>query len=307
MEAVSKVTRTCQTAVYTAASKIKECVNKVLDFVLPRNPVTKEREFRFVPLFVENFLGESLFNSECPIRKTCTDKALTDNVKEVFKKVVAQCDRKDLKYEIRVLEDNKTVNAFCAPGGKVIITTAMLNALKKPLDVEPELQNVTFDDKLAAVLGHEITHAAAGHGARRLQVGLLIYMATKIGSFVLPRILVERRKEDKPGSYEIKVGALEVLFDFTGRIGSFFFMQHRSRCHEFEADKFGIKYAVKAGYKGEGALYIQRLLKKVSGEKKEDPGFLEFLKTHPTSDQRYEANKKTVDKIKRLGVDKTFP
>ncbi len=293
----------CQT-VKIVAQKLREVIFKILDFILPKNPVTKRREFRFVPRFVENALGASLFESACPQAKICSDKALVARVEIVFKRVVTQCDRKDLKYEIRVMQDDTTVNAFCAPGGKVVITTAMLKALQTPLTAE--MSHLTLDDKIAAVLGHEITHAAAGHGARRMQVGLLIALVGRIGSFILPRLLIKRQQNESEIGHEVKVRALELVLDIGWRVGSLFFMQQRSRCHEYEADKYGIKYAAKAGFNPEGALWIQSLFMSLQGKEKPEPSFFKFLKTHPTSDKRFEANKKTIERIKMVGVERAF-
>jgi metalloendopeptidase OMA1, mitochondrial len=293
---------------HNVAYKVHEVIVKVLDFVLPRNPVTKRREFRFVPRCVENALGASLFASLCPAHKTCSDPALVERVNRVFQRVVAQCDRKDLKFEIRVQKDDRTVNAFCAPGGKVIITTAMLKKLQEHHSFDKEYSEVTLDDKIAAVLGHEITHAAAGHGAKAMQVGLLFFLVGKIGSIVIPRLVLQRRIGESQISYENRLNLMGFALDLGWRFGSFFIKQDHSRHNEYEADEFGIKYAAKAGYNPEGALWLQNML--MSLEKRKGAShseFLEFFKTHPNSDKRLEANKKTVDAILQFGVDKVFP
>lgn len=293
----------CQ-SVKKAAHKIQEVVIKVLDFVLPRNPVTKHREFRFVPLWMENSLGLSLFDKACPHDKICKDRALVERVETVFKRVAAQCDRKELKYEIRVMQDDKTVNAFCAPGGKVIITTALLRELQKDIPVDAACQGVTFEDKVAAVLGHEVTHAAAGHGARSLQLGLLIALVGKIVSIVLPRVVLKRQKDESECQFRDRVRLLEGTLDIGSKVGGFFFTQHHSRCHELESDKYGIKYAAKAGYQPEGALWIQHMFVKL--EKEKGAKTPEILRSHPHSNKRLEANRKTIETIKSVGIEKAF-
>lgn len=294
----------CQT-VKKVSHKIHDAVVNILDFVLPRNPVTKRREFRFVPLWMENSLGLSLFDKACPRDKICKDRALVDRVENVFKRVVAQCDRKELKYDIRVMQDDQTVNAFCAPGGKVIITTALLRELQKDVPVDTSCKDVTFEDKVAAVLGHEVTHAAAGHGARSLQLGLLIAIVGKIFSLVVPRMILQPQKNESRASYEIRVRLLEATLDIGWKVGGFFFTQHHSRSHELESDKYGIKYAAKAGYQPEGALWIQHMFVKLEKEKQagKQP---EIFRSHPHSNKRLETNRKTIERIKSLGIEKAF-
>ncbi|MCE5318736.1 MAG: M48 family metallopeptidase [Parachlamydia sp.] len=296
---------TCQT-VKSVAHKIHDAVIKVVDFVLPRNPVTKRREFRFVPLWMENSLGLSLFNRACPNDKICKDPILVNRVENVFKRVVSQCDRKELNYEIRVMQDDKTINAFCAPGGKVIITTALLRELQKDIPVDAGSRDVTFEDKVAAVLGHEVTHAAAGHGARSIQLGLLIALVGKIVSIVVPRIVLQPGKNEARWKYETRVRLLESTLDIGWTVGGFFFKQHHSRCHEFESDKFGIKYAAKAGYRPEGALWIQQLFMKMDKEKQAGKPEPEMFRSHPFSVKRLEANRKTIDRINSVGIEKAF-
>lgn len=288
-----------------AAHKLHEAVIKVLDCALPRNPVTTRREFRFVPLWMENSLGLSLFDKACPRDKICRDAILVNRVETVFKRVVGQCDRKELKYEIRVMQDDKTVNAFCAPGGKVIVTTALLRELQKDIPVDESCRDVTFEDKVAAVLGHEVTHAAAGHGARSLQLGLLIALVGKIVSIVVPRLVLQQQKKESSNSYEIRVRLLEASLDIGWKAGGFFFKQHHSRCYELESDLHGIKYAAKAGYQPEGALWIQHMFVKMEKEKAagKQP---EIFRSHPHSNKRLEANRKTIERIKSVGIEKAF-
>ena len=189
----------------------------------------------------------------------------------------------------------------------MIITTAMLNALGQPNPADKELGAVSYEDRIAAVLGHEITHAAAGHGARSMQVGLFIALVSRISSFVIPRLVIQRGKDESQLSYDAKVRAMEISLDFGWSIGSFFFKMHNSRCHEFEADKFGIKYAAKAGYDPKGALWIQHMFMHME---KKDPnsktGFLEFFRTHPFSENRLKANTDTIDAIHRYGITGAF-
>ncbi|MCV5198386.1 hypothetical protein OFM41_33640, partial [Escherichia coli] len=77
---------------------------------------------------------------------------------------------------------------------------------------------------------------------------LFIALVSRISSFVIPRLVIKRDKDESQDSHDAKIRAMELALDFGWNIGSFFFTMHHSRCHEYESDKYGIKYAAKAGY-----------------------------------------------------------
>lgn len=293
-------------------AKLHHIGTKVLDFVLPKNPVTNRREFKFIPTFVENYMGEMNYDRLCPRYKICTDKAVNENVKAVFDKVVSHCERK-LAYEIRVMDDSKTVNAFCLPGGKVVITTALLEKIKERLDVDKdECQNVSFDDTLAAVLGHEIVHAAAGHSSRRMQLGCFIYMVGKVVCYVLPRLIFKGKAANTTQKeQEQKIKNTSTCLGFLWNISSYLFKQHYSRSNEIEADKYGMKYAALANYNPNGAVRLQHLFLTMKGKKDGAKKTLlekgsDMLSTHPSSQERLNLNRETVKSIQNRGIQATF-
>jgi beta-barrel assembly-enhancing protease len=287
--------------------KIHALATRVLDLVLPRNPVNKHREFRIIPTFVENFLGKLvIYTSGKEVVTEGNDARL---VKEVFDNLVAHCDRKELAFEVRLIRDS-TVNAYCTPGGKVMITTALIEKLKQENDFG--LSNLTFEDKLAAVLGHEITHACAGHGARSMQFGILLFAVGKVISFALG-IFVKRQvskpassndsdskaNAEKEGQASKAAEASQSIFNLSWSLGGFFFKQSHSKEHEFEADKYGIKYAALAGYNPAAAVWLQHMFLDMKGKKDgEKRGLLEhgldLFATHPPCQDRLNANKQTV-------------
>ncbi|MCB1135570.1 MAG: M48 family metalloprotease [Chlamydiia bacterium] len=137
-----------------AWARIESAVQPVLDVVLPRNPVTKCRQIRIVPTWVENTLGVMNYDSLCPLYRTSRNAQLNAAVSDVGARLVEHCDRKELDFEFRVLKDDNVVNAFCLPGGKIAITTGLLDKLQHESVGDAELDALPFEDKLAAVLGH---------------------------------------------------------------------------------------------------------------------------------------------------------
>ncbi len=151
------------------------------------------------------------------------------------------------------LVDNKEVNAWCMPGGKVVVYTGLL----------PIAQN---EAALAIVLGHEITHAVAGHGGERMNNGLLAQFGEAAGNILTsgnPKVNNIFNAVYAPG---VQVGVL----------------LPNSRSQEYEADHYGLLFAAMAGYNPREAIpFWQRMAQAGSGQKPP-----EFLATHPSDDKR---------------------
>lgn len=272
--------------------------DKILDYILPRNEVTGRREIRIIPLGVEKFLGRLNYDSVCPSTSTSKDVVLVKQVEDVFKKLIDKCPRKNLDWEIRVMKDDAMVNAFCLPGGKVVITTAMINKMKSRLSngQEEQFKDLTEEDNLAAVLGHEITHAAAGHSARALQFNLLLFTVGKIVSFVIiPFYLIKDRASRNAAR---TAEGLSQGVDLLCRFATYLFVQKNSRDHEFEADEFGIKLAHAAGYNVHASERLQLLFIAMKKESRTADNVvaqgIELLSSHPPSYDRLEKNKETI-------------
>lgn len=308
-------------------TKAQELATKVLDTVLPKNEMTNRREFRFIPTSLENYLGSACYDGVCPKGKISQDLELTNKVTGIFNKLVEKCPRKSLKWEIRVMQDDNTVNAFCLPGGKVVITTGMIKKLQEKIDADESepFKSLTIDDHLAAVLGHEIVHAAAGHGARKMQLAMIVFLAGKICSYVLPNIFFKQEKPkaapasaeeeskvaDEARKLEAKKAAFRDSFDLLFRMGSYLFGQHHSQCHELESDKYGIKLAHEAGYNIQASVRLMHVFLKMKGQKVgEKMGTLEkgleLLSTHPCSQRRLDENTRTVEAIAKNGAEQVF-
>lgn len=155
---------------------------------------------------------------------------------------------KDFKWEFNVVDD-KTVNAWCMPGGKVVVYTGIMSVAKN-------------ETGLAVVMGHEIAHAVAKHGSERMSQGLL----QEFGGAVLSQA-VSQKSELAQGLFMTAYGAGSNL------LGVLPF----SRLHESEADKLGLIFMAMAGYNPEEAIsFWQRMS---AGSQGSSP---EFLSTHPS-------------------------
>jgi Zn-dependent protease with chaperone function len=327
-------------------SSIQHGMTRVLDVVMPRNAVTQHREIRFLPTSVENLLGQTYYNDVCPQRKISSSSELTAKVSTVFKKLVNECVRKDeLQFEVRVMEDDKTVNAFCLPGGKVVITTALLKKLQEDTPIkttingeEKLLEGLTFEDKLAAVLGHEISHACAGHGRRSIQLKLVSFLVIKATAITLECLVQSREtqaiqeekqqrlSQGRPMSVQeerdllrraqAKSSLIRSFFENISSVIKFFAILSHGRHHELEADKYGIKLAAKAGYRPAGAIWLQHKFLEMKGEKEgvKQSLFmrifsksLDLFSTHPPSLERLQANRVTVHTILEKGPEAIYP
>lgn len=224
------------------------------------NPVTGKNELSIISPQQEIAIGEKNY---LPSRQFqggdyYLDRSLQDYVDGVGQRLAAVSDRPDLPYEFIVL-NNDVPNAWALPGGKIAINRGLLTLL------EDEAQ-------LAAVLGHEIVHAAARHGASQMTRGTL----ANIGLVTLG-VATQGRE-----------GAQ--LYGMASQIGAAAWMAKYGRDDELESDFYGIKYMAKAGYDVRGAVELQEKFVQLSASRQ--TGFLDNLfASHPPSIQRVEANR----------------
>ncbi|AWX45656.1 Metalloendopeptidase OMA1, mitochondrial [Flagellimonas maritima] len=158
---------------------------------------------------------------------------------------------KDYKWEYNLVKD-ETVNAWCMPGGKIVFYTGIL----------PICQGETG---VAVVMGHEVAHALADHGAQRMSAGTL----QQIGAVA--------------GNVAIKDPQKRNMFNQAYGIGSSLgVMLPFSRSHETEADRIGLQIMAIAGYNPDEAADLWRRMKAKSGGQAPP----EFMSTHPSNDTR---------------------
>ena len=160
---------------------------------------------------------------------------------------------KGYKWEFHLVED-KEVNAWCMPGGKVVVYTGIMP--------------VAHDENgLAVVLGHEIAHAVANHGDERMSQGLLVEM----GGVALEAALAQNPKETN--------SMFLAAYGVGAQVGV---MLPYSRLHESEADHLGLIFMAMAGYDPRTAVSFW---KKMAGSK-QGQAPPEFLSTHPADATR---------------------
>jgi predicted Zn-dependent protease len=156
------------------------------------------------------------------------------------------------------LVESKEVNAWCMPGGKVVVYTGLL----------PITQNETA---LAIVLGHEITHAVAGHGRERMSQEMLAQGIQVAGNVAL-------------GSNPNTVNIFNQVYGPAAQIGV---LLPYSRKQESEADHYGLIFAAMAGYNPQEAISFWTRMASMGGQK---PPVL--LSDHPADQQRIDDLKK---------------
>jgi predicted Zn-dependent protease len=215
-------------------------------------PETGRSSF-ILPVVDDVAQGASAFAEIKAKEKVSTDPELNERVRRVGVRI-AQAVGDALpgaKWEFVVFDAPKTVNAFALPGGKVGVYTGLLALAES-------------DDELAIVMGHEIGHVTARHGAERVSQG----MVAAVGGLILDASTQGRRNHDLLlAGYGLASGGAILAF---------------SRSHESEADYIGIRYAAKAGYDPRAAITFWQKMEKES----QGPGVPAFLSTHPTHERR---------------------
>ncbi len=228
------------------------------------NPVTGQRDFTLLSVDEEVSIGEKNF---APARQAKggdyhVDLELQRYVRDVGLKLAAVADNRQLPYEFVVL-NNPVPNAWVLPGGKVAINRGLLLYLRD-------------EAQLAAVLAHEIVHAAARHGAIQITRGS--YM--QFGSSVL--------------SAQTEGNIYKSYADLVTSIGAAAWMARYGRSDELEADLYGMRYMARAGYEPVAAVELQQTFLALAGNTDtEGSWFDDLFSSHPPSLKRVSANQTT--------------
>jgi predicted Zn-dependent protease len=223
-------------------------------------PVTGRSQLNLIPASEEIQLGLSAFQqmkTNTPISRDAAAVALVNRVGQRIARV-ATPDMPDAQWEF-VVFDSKEANAFCLPGGKVGVYTGILP--------------ITKDEAgLATVLGHEIAHATARHGANRISEAMLIQQA---GNLLNTGLSKADPKWQAVAATAYGLGA------HLGRE-----LPH-SRLQESEADRIGLTYMALAGYDPEAAVAFWERFSAFSQQQGGDATPW-FLRTHPIYEKRIE-------------------
>lgn len=229
------------------------------------NPVTKKRELQLISEQKEIAIGQQNY---APARQSqggdyVIDPELTAYVQSVGQRLAAVSDR-PLPYEFIVI-NNSVPNAWAMPGGKIAFNRGLLYELNS-------------EAELAAVMGHEIVHSAARHGAQNMERGVLLQgavMAIGIGA-----------QNSDYGN--LIVGG--------SQLGAQLISSKYGRDAESESDYYGMLYMKKAGYDPAAAVSLQETFVRLNESKQTN--FLEGLfASHPPSQARVDANRETLEEV----------
>ena len=179
--------------------------------------------------------------------KAIEDVDVNERVQKILDRIVAVCDRKDVVYSIKVLDD-PALNAVSLPGGTIYVFKGMYDAVKS-------------DDELAGVIAHEVGHVTAKHAVKRMQAsyGYSLLQVLSVAS----------------GSANAAYGA-SALFASV-------FLAH-ARGDEFQADKLGVKYLKAAGYDPRAMIQVLERLEQEHEKNPSQP--VSYFRTHPYINER---------------------
>lgn len=216
------------------------------------------------------------YNSYIKSAPRSTSASKTNMVKRVGRRIADATERylrenglsreiANFKWEFNLVKD-KQINAFCMPGGKIVVYEGLMNLVKS-------------DDELAVVLGHEVAHAVAKHSNERMSQQL----AAQYGAKILGASLA-----DKSASIQ------RVAANVYGIGAQYGLMLPFSRKHESEADYMGLVFMTMANYNPDVALNFWKKMSASSQGK-----IPEIMSTHPSDATRINAIKRALPEIKR--------
>lgn len=238
-------------------------------------PHTGRKQLNFVSDRQLNALGAKAFGeilAREPVSGNDAANQLVKRVAERIGKAADDTDKPGFEWDIKLI-DKDVPNAFCLPGGKIVIYKGILPYAKT-------------EAGLAAIIGHEVAHAVARHGGERLSQQLTLEGASAIGSEIF-------RSTD--GKLDARSRAIIGALGFGATVGV---ILPFSRTHEFEADRIGQTYMAKAGYDPEEAV---RLWERMATIKK--PPIPPWLSTHPADEERVKKLVELTPEAKRLFLE----
>ncbi|MCB0534337.1 MAG: M48 family metallopeptidase [Lewinellaceae bacterium] len=195
-------------------------------------------------------------------------------VEVYYKSKGLQNELKNFAWEFNVVDDPNTINAFCMPGGKVVVYTGIIKVAQT-------------EDALAVVMGHEIAHALANHGNERMSQGVV----AQLGLTSLQVALAQ-----KPAQTRDMLLAAAGVGTQVGVLLPF------SRKHESEADEIGLYLMAMAGYDPNAAAPFWERMTQSGGSRPP-----EFLSTHPDPSKRSERLRQLVPKARAYAIKYPVP
>ena len=234
------------------------------------NPVTGENELALISESQEITIGQKNYGPSRQMQggDYTVNPKLSTYVNTVGQKLAAVSDRK-LPYEFEVL-NNSTPNAWALPGGKIAVNRGLLLELKS-------------EAELAAVLGHEIVHAAARHGAQSMQRGMLLQ-----GALIATSVAAQSSEYANlvVGGAQVAAGLVHTKY---------------GRDDELEADYYGMAYMSRAGYDPMAAIGLQETFVRLNDSRSHN-WLSGLFSSHPPSRERVEANRTTAVNLPKGGI-----
>jgi metalloendopeptidase OMA1, mitochondrial len=229
------------------------------------NPYTNRWQLLMVPQSYESQLGAQAYQDVLrdPKVQMSHDRDEVEPVRRVTARIIEAAkhskygdDAKAFQWDVSVIKDDRTKNAFALPGGKIAVYTGIF----------PMAQN---ESGLAAIIGHEVVHALARHGSERMSQGVL----ARIG--MVGASIAMHTQGFSPLTNQAAMSALGL----GTQVG---ILLPYSRAHESEADYIGLLLAAEAGYDPREAVHVWERMQRAPG----GPKTQEFLSTHPGHETR---------------------
>lgn len=207
------------------------------------NIATGQEETYYYSTDREVQIGRSIVQQVDKEYEPVKDPLVQKRVDDIGKKIVDVCERKDIDYYFKVIEDEE-VNAFSLPGGYVYVNKGLID-------------KVSGDDELACVLAHEIGHIVARHSIKKLQA---------IMGYSILRLLTAPLPQTGELGNAADIAFAEIMTGY-------------SREDELLADQLASRYAKSAGYDPHGMITFLRKLEDI--ERRKPPREKSYFKTHP--------------------------
>jgi predicted Zn-dependent protease len=223
-------------------------------------PETGRSQLRLISAEQETQLGLTEFDKLKKSTPVSKDSGKQKMLEQVGRRVAAVVQLPGAQWEFVLFDQPDEPNAFCLPGGKVGVYTGIL----------PITQG---EAGLATVIGHEVAHAVARHGAERISEQLLI----QAGGQTLDAVLARR----SPQWRGVVLGA----YGIGSEVGV---VLPHSRAQELEADRLGLLYMARAGYDPREAIAFWKRFEAYQ-QKRGEGKPMEFLSTHPLDETRIKA------------------
>ena len=202
---------------------------------------------------------QQVIQTETPKGNINRDPHQTERVRGIAKRLIPQTavfrkDALDWKWEVNVITSPE-VNAWCMPGGKIAVYTGIIEKVQ------------ITDDELAAVMGHEMSHALREHSRERASQQMAAGVGASLAGIVADIFL--------PGSGQLATAGAGAAAQYGGLLPY-------SRIQETEADRMGVELAARAGYDPRAAIVLWQKMAKLSGGSAPP----QLLSTHPSNETR---------------------